>query len=117
MKPVDMKVTAKAARGAMVVNVAGNPAGKGKVYPWGLEIRLDSASLDKLGWKDMPEVGEECVIHAMAEVTEVRQAAHGDGKTRHVVLQITKMSATCEEEPGESMEKGFARGPKRSKGY
>ena len=117
MKPVDMKVSAKAARGAIRLNAAGTPAGKGKVYPWGLEIRLDSAVLDKLGWKELPDVGADCRIEAVAEVTEVRQAANGDGKTRQVVLQITKMAATCEEDADESMEKGFARGPKRSKGY
>lgn len=115
MKPVDMKVSRKALEASEGL-VAAPGVAKGKVYPWGLEIRLSAAVLDKLGWTELPDVGAECVINAVAEVTEVRQSANNGEKTRTVVLQIAKMAATCEEDADESMKRGYARGPKR-RGY
>ena len=113
MKPVDMKVSRKDAENAFTP--IGGKGAKGKVYPWGLEIRLDAAALDKLGIKEMPDVDTECSLGGVAVVTEVRKAALGGEKTRHLTLQITKLA--LEHEEGEkAFERGFKNGPKR-KGY
>lgn len=114
MKPVDMKVTRKEADKAVGLQTPASPSTK--IYPWGLEIRLDSAALDKLGMKTLPEVGTECAITAVGEVTEVRQAAAGRGNARNISIQIKKLAVDCDDAEG-SMAKGFAKGPKRSKGY
>lgn len=117
MKPVDMKVSRKAQETALGYNIAG-AQGKGKVYPWGLELRLDATALDKLGIKDMPDTETECVLTGMAVVTEVRKSANPGGeKTRHVTLQITKLALEHGEDAEKAFADGYRKGPKRAKGY
>ena len=62
-------------------------------YPWGLEIRLEKESLDKLGIKQMPVVGEIININALCKVTACSQSVNdsegSENENRCVTLQIT----------------------------
>lgn len=110
-KPVDMKVSERHLYGELAV--PSNRSGKKQVYPYGLEIRLDSAVLDKLGIKDLPDVDTECLLNGVAVVTEVRKSANGGDKTRHLTLQITKLAVGCAEDGDKAFKRGFDKGPKR----
>ena len=80
--------------------------GEPSPYPWGLCISLEKSQLDKLGIKDMPQVGAEWHFVAVAKVTSVNQSAReGQDEESRVGLQITMMQVTlqesAEEEKGE----------------
>ena len=61
-------------------------------YPYGLCLNIDSDELDKLGIKDLPEVGKEYHIMAIAKVTRVNaSASEQDKEQRSISLQITSM--------------------------
>lgn len=68
------------------------------VYPWGLTVRLDEDSLDKLAIEKLPEVGGERMLIAKVRVVSVSSNEHdapkGKGKHKHrnVELQITEMA-------------------------
>ena len=110
MKPVDMKVSAKQAYG--VAEVSSRPGNK-KVYPWGLEISLNSLALDKLGIKGHLDAGAECRIVGEGRITEVRLNATEDQKSRHVTIQITKLAIEHDDEDDKALERGFKRGAKK----
>jgi hypothetical protein len=92
MKMVDMAMT-KAEMKAEHKGMCGvGPAGDANPYPWGLAITVEGRELDKLGMKDMPDVGTECYFTVCAKVTSVNQSAHEGGKSeRRVGMQITGM--------------------------
>lgn len=117
MKPVDMKLSKKDKK--ELFNQVTAPGGsQGPDYPWGLQVTLDAEALDKLGTKDLPEVGQECVITATAKVTRVSQSASERGKGhRSVEYQITKLAINHDEDSDKAFEAGYKKGPKRSKGY
>src|SRR6185369_6092978 len=53
-------------------------------YPYGLQLNLDTAALEKLGIADdLPEVGESYVLVAKVDVT--------GGSSQSLSLQITEM--------------------------
>ena len=56
-------------------------------YPWGTRIDLESDTLDKLGIKTLPAVGDELMIEAKVRVISVRESDN----SRSVELQITDM--------------------------
>jgi hypothetical protein len=60
-------------------------------YPVGLQIHLDHSSLEKLGVKDLPKMGETLNLSAHAKVHAVGHNESMHGKNRHVSLQITHM--------------------------
>ena len=60
-------------------------------YSWGLNLRLEQSELDKLGIKELPEVGSELSLDIVAKVTRVAQSADEKNKQSVVELQITKM--------------------------
>lgn len=61
-------------------------------YPYGLCIRLDEEALDKLGIQ-LPEVGSEMSIQAVATVQSVSSNESIDGEPhRCVELQITDLA-------------------------
>ena len=95
MKPVDMKMS-KSQKKRMfgVPTVAG---GSGPDYPWGLSITLDAAALAKLGVTELPDAGEECMIHATGKVTRVSESATDKKTDRSVEIQITKLALMCED--------------------
>jgi len=70
---------------------------KGPKYDYGLEIRLDTRSLKKLGIDKLPSVGDTMKLEANVRVDAVREEEHiREGKEsepdRNVTLQIQKMS-------------------------
>lgn len=62
-------------------------------YPWGLQVRLDENTLDKLGIDKLPEVGGELMLIAKVNVVSVSssESAGSGGKRRNVELQITEL--------------------------
>lgn len=85
---VNMKMSAKEAK-----EYAGVPEpGNAPKYPYGLSICLNSDSLEKLGFADLPAVGQKLQIVAVCEVQAVRSNQQQDGdKESSVDLQITDM--------------------------
>ncbi len=61
-------------------------------YPWGLEIRLDHASLEKLGIAELPKPGVEMHVTGVVKVTSVRESADEKSTDRGVELQITHLA-------------------------
>lgn len=106
MKLVDMKVTRKEQESA--------PPPK-KVYPWGLEIRLDSEALSRLGITDLPEAGAECTIGGIGKVTEVVQSASEERQSRSISIQIMRLAISHDEDGEKAFERGFRKGPKRNR--
>jgi len=64
---------------------------KGPDYPYGLTIRLEDSDLKKLGYDELPDVGDECYFYVVCKVTSVRSNATENGGDRSVELQITEM--------------------------
>lgn len=74
------------------------PDGQPAPYPWGLCIRLEKKELDKLGMKQLPDIGEEFHFMAVAKVTSVNQSAReGQDEETSVGLQITMMQVVLQE--------------------
>lgn len=95
------------------MEVAATAPGSAPAYPWGLQLQLDTEALKKLGIKDLPDVGAECVIHGVAKVTRVGESASEHDKgSKHVELQITKLGLAHDED-AKAFERGYAKGPKR----
>lgn len=62
-------------------------------YPYGLCVRLDNTSIEKLGMKTLPEVKDEMLLTARVVVTSVTSnEREGRGPEKTVELQITNMS-------------------------
>lgn len=65
------------------------------VYPWGLQVRLDEHSLDKLGIDTLPKVDSERMLIARVKVVGVsaneQNSDMGKQKHKSVELQITEM--------------------------
>lgn len=61
-------------------------------YSYGTQIRLENEELDKLGMKELPDVGYEGTIKAKVKVISARQSAsEKSGEDRCVELQIVAM--------------------------
>jgi hypothetical protein len=113
-KPVDMKLSKKD-RDKMY----GGPTVAGKVdgpkYPWGLEVRLDKVSLEKLGLTgDLPEVGALCQITAVGRVISVSERQNQSGKDCDATIQIERMTLATEDD--DKAERDFERGAKKGRG-
>lgn len=68
------------------------PEYKEPEYPYGLKISLQNESLKKLGIKEMPEVGQKMMVHAMCEVCSVsKYDSKEGGEVKSMELQITDM--------------------------
>ena len=98
---VDMAYT-KADKKEEAKEYAVGPGGQISDYPWGLCLSLEKKELDKLGVKQLPQVGGEFHFVAVAKVTSVNQSAREgqDGESR-VGLQITMMQVVLEESAAE----------------
>lgn len=68
-------------------------------YPWGTRITLESDTLDKLGIKALPTVGDDLMIEAKVRVISVRESDN----SKSVELQITDMDL---ENDGDEVEEG-----------
>ena len=67
---------------------------KGPRYPYGMELRLDTETLGKLGL-DLSKfkVGETCMVEAKAVVTRISESQMQGGKDRRdLELQITDVA-------------------------
>lgn len=96
-KLIDMAYS-KAELKAQNKEMSVGPGGQLDPYPWGLNIRLDKDSLDKLGMKKLPEVGAELHFIAVAKVTNVQSSAReGMNDDCSVGLQITMMQVVLAE--------------------
>lgn len=61
-------------------------------YGWGLGLRLENFELDALGITQLPAVGAEIPIDAIARVTRVTESSSpGNKGDRTVELQIIKL--------------------------
>ncbi len=83
----------------------GSPVAGVQDYPWGLSITLNAAALKKLGIDELPEAGEECMLHATGKVTLVSSSATDKNTDRSIEIQIVKLALMCEED---GMKEGYA---------
>ena len=67
-------------------------------YGYGLNVHLEDHELEKLGITDLPKVGDEYHIRAIAKVKGVSERDYGQRQEQGVDLQITMMEATHEDE-------------------
>lgn len=90
MEMVNMKMDPGTSGGGM----ASAPVESEKpAYPYGLRISLDKECMEKLGMKDMPEVGTKMMIHCMVVVESCSMSQEGNGEEyKSVGLQITDMA-------------------------
>jgi len=93
-KMSDMRMSKSQKKRMFTPSVVGD---SGPDYPWGLSITLDAAALKKLDIDELPDVGEECMIHATGKVTRVSESATDKKTDRSVEVQITKLALMCED--------------------
>ena len=84
----DMKLTKAESQETMPTEAKSSDGPK---YPYGLELRLEGPTLEKLGMDSLPKVGRKMRVSAVAEVTGVSSNEHNGHKSKCVTLQITKM--------------------------
>ena len=63
-------------------------------YPWGLEIRLESDELEKLGLspENLPTIGQTIPLSAIARVTAIRlERMQGEDSGACLTLQIEQL--------------------------
>jgi hypothetical protein len=84
------------------------PAVEGPMYPWGLSLRMDQETLDKLGL-DVPRVGDLLHFCAVGKVTAVSQhEIQSEGESRKhccAEVQITEIGIPSEDEEEEAEER------------
>lgn len=66
-------------------------AGDAPKYPYGTCLYLDEDALKKLGIKEMPSVGTEIPVQALAKVTGTSERETQEGTRKTLDLQIVKM--------------------------
>ena len=62
--------------------------------PYGLSITLDDESLDKLGFKELPNVGDRMVVAAIGVVNRVSQHDSKRNKNRDVSIDLEKLDVS-----------------------
>lgn len=99
---VDLRYTKAEAKEEAAEMTAPSRADSEGECPWGLCIRLEKRELDRLGIKQLPEVGAEWHIHAVAYVTQVSQQSGVDAEdSQCVALQLAMMSVDMQESAAE----------------
>lgn len=102
-KLVDLAYTKAEIKEEKAEYTSGDPS----PYPWGLCLRLEKAELDKLGIKELPQVGSEWHFMAVATVTGVNQSASvTQDEETSVALQITMMQVVLSESAQEEKAEG-----------
>lgn len=104
-KMVDMKREAPDAESGATAMPADS---EGAQYPWGLQIRLESEDLERLGIPFIPAVGAEIMGHFSGVVTSTNQDA--DGKHKSMSIQICGLCLMAEE-PEAKHEKSESKEP------
>lgn len=90
MKLKSMKLDTSAQEKMAPPSVA--DGGDRPLYPWGLEVRLETEALETLGLADnLPEVGKGMKLEALVDVTSVSENDNRGGKSCSVTLQITDL--------------------------
>ena len=65
---------------------------EGPMYPYGLNICLEDKSLQKLGVKQLPKVGQSMLIRAKVDVSSISEYESIEGGNRRSMnLQITDL--------------------------
>lgn len=62
--------------------------------PYGLRITLDDESLDKLGFKKLPDVGDRMVVAAIGTVKSVSEHSSTRNKNRDVSIELEKLDVS-----------------------
>ena len=75
-----------------------SPTANQNPYPYGACIHLDTDELDKLGVKELPDVGDEYHIRAIGRVTSVSSNDSGNGEQSGLSIQITMLELVHEDE-------------------
>jgi hypothetical protein len=98
----------------------GDQAPKVPTYPWGLCIRLEDDSLQKLGTEgELPDVGDMIHLFAMAKATSVSQHEVTDAETGEkrkctcIELQITHLATEDEDQESAAIEDSEAKATAR----
>ncbi len=113
MKLVDIAYTPKERKEEAAEMTPGKY--KGPEYPYGLSITLNEETLAKLGIEELPRVGDEMRVEAMAKVTSVSMRSDkSDEDERCVGLQITELACEPDGAGQVSSERGTAAKPKRT---
>jgi hypothetical protein len=84
-KLVDLKLPKSKTKEGPVEVAADRPQ-----YPYGLQLRLDNDTIQKLGIDDMPKVGDTFELEGKAVVTSVSQNESKGETRRSIELQLTK---------------------------
>ena len=73
-----------------------SPCDLSEKYPYGLQIRLEDESLEKLGLDKLPSAGKTMTLTAEVEVSgsSMRERLGDKAPSMSLELQITKMSLT-----------------------
>lgn len=87
-KLTDMRLTKKEAKDDMAVPSTGE---KGPRFPFGLEIRLDNDSMKKLGFDNVPDVGEEFIVVGVGPVTSAHENKRQSGVDRSFEIQLQRI--------------------------
>lgn len=111
-KMTDMARTAdEKAEAAMPCNLAMSEA---RAYPYGLQITLTEAELEKLALDPECSVGDMIHGHFMARVTSVSENENEGGKSCVIGLQITHLEIEDEEDENAAEEAAEDKKPRRS---
>lgn len=98
-KLTDMKITKKERKERADRYKIAGPM-DGDVYPYGLQIRLDDAALDKLGIDTLPKTGKKVRVTAVCNVSSTSDRASTTGgkdqRDRSVELQIEQLRVNLE---------------------
>jgi hypothetical protein len=104
MKMADLKMTKAEKKDTAPCAVDNQPD-----YPYGLCIRLDSASLEKLGLKSLPKVGAKMAIQGVGVVTSVSAHESKNHDSRNVEIQLQELGVESAELVGRKERNELAR--------
>ncbi len=82
-------------------------------FPWGLSVRLEEESIEKLGLEDLPAPGKSMNMVAVVRVESASVHVSDSGKKRNLTLQITDLGlgSVATSEPESSEPKTIGNGP------
>lgn len=84
---VDMKLSKKQSK----AEVCGLSDEKGPRYPYGLSINLDSDSMKKLGFSELPEVGTKMIVVGLGRITSASEHSSQSGTHRDMSIQLERV--------------------------
>lgn len=98
-KMISMKRTAADKRGDKMINSPVEATAPD--YPYGLCIHLDKDELDKLGIKDLPNIGSTLNLEVIVKVTRISQSAADDADEQTSIdMQITDIGIDSDSDEG-----------------